>query len=403
MFSRYGFRHRIKTSGRSAAYSVIARPIVTKKIVFQDGRSEPNLIAELFRARPRKAPRNRLARPNFVQRVLSSLAERSMRSKTAVIAGANPLGVEFARRVGQDPYSVKVMGFFDDRALERLPSGVPKQLLGRLQDLPDYVRRNLLNRIYISLPIVAKPRILKLLDDLRDSTASIYFVPDMFAFDLIQARLDQVTGIPVLVVRESPLYGFNGVVKRASDIVLASVILLFIWPVLLALAIGVKLTSRGPVFFKQRCYGLDGEEIVVYQFRSMRVCEDGSEIRQATPNDSRATPLGRFMRRASLDELPQFINVLQGRMSVVGPEPHAVARNELYRKLIDGYMLRHKVRPGIMGWAQVNGFRGETENIEKMEKRVEYDLDYLRHWSLALDLEIMWRTALTFWRDRNPF
>lgn len=376
---------------------------MTKKIVFQDGRSEPNLIAELFRARPRKGPRNRLARPNFVQRVLSSLAERSMRSKTAVIAGANPLGVEFARRVGQDPYSVKVMGFFDDRALERLPSGVPKQLLGRLQDLPDYVRRNLLNRIYISLPIVAKPRILKLLDDLRDSTASIYFVPDMFAFDLIQARLDQVTGIPVLVVRESPLYGFNGVVKRASDIVLASVILLFIWPVLLALAIGVKLTSRGPVFFRQRCYGLDGEEIVVYQFRSMRVCEDGSEIRQATPNDSRATPLGRFMRRASLDELPQFINVLQGRMSVVGPEPHTVAPNELYRKLIDGYMLRHKVRPGIMGWAQVNGFRGETENIEKMEKRVEYDLDYLRHWSLALDLEIMWRTALTFWRDRNPF
>jgi putative colanic acid biosynthesis UDP-glucose lipid carrier transferase len=296
------------------------------------------------------------------------------------------------------------MGFFDDRAPERLRSGVHKlQFLGRLQDLPDYVRRNPVNRIYISLPIIAKPRILKLLDDLRDSTASIYFVPDLFAFDLIQARLDEVNGIPVVAVRESPFCGLDGALKRTSDIALASVILLFIWPVLLALAIGVKLTSRGPVFFKQRRYGLDGEEIVVYKFRSMRVCEDGSEIRQATPNDSRATPLGRFMRRASLDELPQFINVLQGRMSIVGPRPHAVAHNEQYRKLIAGYMLRHKVRPGITGWAQVNGFRGETENIEKMRKRVDYDLDYLRHWSLASDLEIMWRTAVTVWRDRNAY
>jgi putative colanic acid biosynthesis UDP-glucose lipid carrier transferase len=339
-----------------------------------------------------------------VRRLLPSLVATAAQRKTALIVGANPLGVEFARRVDQDPYSVRVLGFFDDRALERLPSGVqPRQFLGALRDLPEFVRRNPVNRIYISLPIVAKPRILKLLDDLRDSTASIYFVPDLFAFDLIQARLDEVNGIPVVAVRESPFRGIDGAIKRASDIVLASVILLLISPLLLALAIGVKLTSPGPIIFTQRRYGLDGEEIVVYKFRSMRVCEDGSEITQATRNDSRATPLGRFMRSTSFDELPQFINVLQGRMSIVGPRPHAVAHNELYRKLIDGYMLRHKVRPGITGWAQVNGFRGETESVEKMRKRVEYDLDYLRHWSLALDLEIIRRTALTVWRDRHAY
>jgi putative colanic acid biosynthesis UDP-glucose lipid carrier transferase len=345
-----------------------------------------------------------LAAQAGVRRMLPSFVASAGQRKTALIVGANPLGVEFARRVDQDPYSVKVLGFFDDRALERLPSGVhPRQFLGRLQDLPEFVRRNPVNRIYISLPIVAKPRILKLLHELRDSTASIYFVPDLFAFDLIQARLDEVNGIPVVAVRESPFCGLDGALKRASDVVLATLILLVIWPLLLTLAIGVKLTSPGPIIFKQRRYGLNGEQIVVYKFRSMRVCEDGGDIAQATRNDGRATPLGRFMRRTSFDELPQFINVLQGRMSIVGPRPHAVAHNELYRKLIDGYMLRHKVRPGITGWAQVNGLRGETESIEKMRKRVEYDLDYLRHWSLALDLEIIRRTALTVWRDRRAY
>lgn len=338
------------------------------------------------------------------RRWLTSLAASTSQTKTALVVGANPLGVEFARRMGEDAYSVRVVGFFDDRAPERLPSAVDRrQFLGTLHDLPDFVRRNPVNRIYISLPIIAKPRILKLLDELRDCTASIYFVPDLFAFDLIQARLDEVNGIPVVAVRESPFRGLDGALKRSSDVVLASLILAVIWPVLLALAIGVKLTSRGPVIFKQRRYGLDGGEILVYKFRSMRVCEDASEIRQATPDDARATRLGRFMRRLSLDELPQFVNVLQGRMSVVGPRPHAIAHNEFYRKQIAGYMLRHKVRPGITGWAQVNGFRGETDDIEKMRKRVEYDLDYLRHWSLALDFEIIWRTALTVWRDKQAW
>ena len=183
----------------------------------------------------------------------------------------------------------------------------------------------------------------------------------------------------------------------------SSVILILLLPLLLLLAVGVKRSSPGPVLFRQRRYGLDGEEIMIYKFRSMTVCEDGGKIDQATRFDKRITPLGAFLRRTSLDELPQFINVLQGRMSVVGPRPHAVAHNEMYRKLISGYMIRHKVKPGITGWAQVNGLRGETENLEKMQARVDYDLDYLRHWSIDMDIKIIFKTVFLVLKDRNAY
>ena len=202
-------------------------------------------------------------------------------------------------------------------------------------------------------------------------------------------------------MRESPFYGADGLIKRGSDIVLASTILLAISPLMIAIAIGIKLSSPGPVLFKQRRYGLDGREIVVYKFRSMNVLEDGNVIRQATHGDLRVTRFGAFLRASSLDELPQFINVLQGRMSVVGPRPHAVAHNEMYRKLIRGYMVRHKVRPGITGLAQVNGMRGETSSIDKMQMRVEYDLAYLRSWSLSLDLQIVLKTIVVVLGRRN--
>ena len=169
------------------------------------------------------------------------------------------------------------------------------------------------------------------------------------------------------------------------------------------IALAVRLTSPGPILFKQRRYGLNGQEILVYKFRSMRVTEDGDTVKQATKNDSRITPVGAFLRKSSLDELPQFLNVLQGRMSLVGPRPHAVAHNELYRKLISGYMLRHKVKPGITGWAQINGYRGETDTLEKMQQRINYDLEYLRNWSLSLDLQILIKTALVFLRDQNAY
>lgn len=251
--------------------------------------------------------------------------------------------------------------------------------------------------------MVNQPRILHLVDELRDSTASIYFVPDVFIFDLVQARLDDVNGVPVIAVFESPLTGINAVQKALFDTIMATLILLLIWPILLVIAIAIKLTSPGPVIFKQRRYGMDGEEILVYKFRSMSVCEDGTQIDQASRDDQRITRLGGFLRRTSLDELPQFINVLQTRMSIVGPRPHAVAHNEMYRGLIPGYMWRHKVKPGITGWAQVNGYRGETKALEKMEGRVQYDIDYLRNWSLSLDFYIIIRTILLVLRDRNAF
>jgi putative colanic acid biosysnthesis UDP-glucose lipid carrier transferase len=271
-----------------------------------------------------------------------------------------------------------------------------------MAEVSNYIKQNRVDLIYLTLPLASQPRLLKLLDELHDTTASIYFVPDIFLFDLIQARIDNVNGIPVVAACETPFYGINGLIKRASDIVLSSAILFVAAPVMAAIAIGVKLSSPGPVLFKQRRYGVDGREILVYKFRSMTVCEDGDEIKQATRNDQRMTTFGAFLRRTSLDELPQLVNVLQGRMSLVGPRPHAVAHNELYRKLIKGYMMRHKVKPGITGWAQVNGLRGETDTLEKMETRIEYDLDYLRHWSLMLDLQIITRT-LWIIRDRNAY
>jgi putative colanic acid biosynthesis UDP-glucose lipid carrier transferase len=215
--------------------------------------------------------------------------------------------------------------------------------------------------------------------------------------------MDSIGGIPVVAICESPFQGLPAIAKRLSDIVIAGAFLVFASPIMLGIAAAVKLTSPGPAIFRQKRYGLDGREIVVYKFRSMTVMEDGGVVRQASRNDSRVTPIGAFLRASSLDELPQFINVLQGRMSVVGPRPHAVAHNEMYRKLIKSYMLRHKVRPGITGWAQVNGLRGETDTLDKMRARIEYDLDYLRHWSLKLDLTIIWRTLFVVWKRQNAY
>ena len=324
--------------------------------------------------------------------------------KTAVIAGANDLGRRLAAQLARHPLlGTRVAGYFDDRAPARLAHIAPRENLGRLSALADYARASKVDVIYIALPMASQPRILKLLEELRDTTASIYFVPDIFVADLIQGRVDSIGGLPVVAVCESPFTGFNGIVKRLSDFVLAAAILFAISPLMVAIAVGVKLSSPGPVLFKQRRYGLDGRRIVVYKFRSMTVAEDGEVVRQATRDDSRVTRFGAFLRRTSLDELPQFINVLQGRMSVIGPRPHAVAHNEMYRKLIRGYMIRHKVKPGISGLAQVSGFRGETDTVDKMKARIDYDLAYLRNWSLALDLRILLKTVVVVLQKQNAY
>ncbi|MEO8995957.1 MAG: exopolysaccharide biosynthesis polyprenyl glycosylphosphotransferase, partial [Nitrosospira sp.] len=255
----------------------------------------------------------------------------------AIIVGMNEQGVALASRIHETRYSkIALSGFFDDRSPGRLHQAEHSSLLGRLRELPEFVKENRIQFIYLSLPMASQPRILHILDELKDTTASIYFVPDMFITDLIQGRSGAVCGTPVISVCESPFTGSNGIVKRASDIILSLIILVLISPLLLLIAIAIRLDSSGPIIFKQRRYGLDGEEILVYKFRSMRVCEDGDSVRQAEKGDSRITRIGAFLRKNSLDELPQFVNVLQGRMSIVGPRPHAVAHNEIYRNLIKG-------------------------------------------------------------------
>ena len=314
--------------------------------------------------------------------------------KKSVIVGVNTRSINLAKKIISSHYhAVSFMGFFEDREQSRLPEDFDTPLLGNLNDLPHYIKENSINVIYLSLPMVHKPRMLNLLDMLKDTTASIYFVPDIFLTDLIQSRIDEIGGIPIVAVRETPFTGANGIIKRATDIFFASIILLLISPLMLFVAIGVKLSSPGPIIYKQMRYGLNGEEILVYKFRSMATCENGDQLAQATKNDPRITKFGSFIRKTSLDEIPQFINVLHGRMSIVGPRPHAVAHNEMYRKLIKGYMIRHKVKPGITGWAQVNGLRGETEALEKMQARIDYDLEYLRNWSPRLDIFIILKTV----------
>ncbi|GJI98709.1 undecaprenyl-phosphate glucose phosphotransferase [Duganella caerulea] len=322
--------------------------------------------------------------------------------RSVIIIGVNDVSVKFAATIARNPNMfMEVRGFFDDRTADRWPAARREPVLGNMADIAGYVREHRIRLIFISQPISAQPRIRRLLDELQDTTASVYFLPDIYVFDLMQARFDNVGGMPVIAICESPFTGFNSTVKRASDIILASIIQILLLPLMLAIAIAVKVTSPGPVIFRQRRYGLYGEEIIVYKFRSMTVAEDGAQVVQAKKNDQRVTPLGAFLRKTSLDELPQFINVLQGRMSIVGPRPHAVTHNEQYRKLIKGYMLRHKVKPGITGWAQVNGLRGETETLDKMEARVSYDLDYLRNWSLWLDLWIVLRTVQVVLKREN--
>jgi len=317
-----------------------------------------------------------------------------------VIIGANNVGLEIERRMHPNGF----MGFFDFRSPERVADFVDEhRLAGHCKDIAEFVRRNAVSAVYIALPITNAPRIGDLLRDLQDTTASVYFVPDVFGFDLIQARIIDLHGMPALAICDTPLYGTNAVAKRATDLLIATLAILVAAPLLVAIALVVKLTSAGPVLFKQRRYGLNGEEILVYKFRSMTVCEDGPVVVQAARTDQRITPIGKLLRRTSLDELPQLFNVIEGKMSMVGPRPHAVAHNELYRKVINGYMIRHKVRPGITGWAQVHGLRGETDKLEKMQARVHYDLDYLNNWSWALDIRILVRTVRVVLSSKNAY
>jgi putative colanic acid biosynthesis UDP-glucose lipid carrier transferase len=336
-----------------------------------------------------------------IQRHLASLPDAR---RPAVVIGAGRMGMRVAQMLRQrQAFGHDLLGFFDDRSADRVNLPPDAVLLGALRQLPDFIETHGVKDVFITLPLTSQPRIQSLLESLQNTTSSIHFVPDIFGVSVIQGRLEDMGGVPVVGLLVTPFTGINGFIKRASDVVLSILILILISPILALLAIGVKMSSPGPVIFKQRRTGLDGEIIEVYKFRSMRVQDNGPVVKQATRDDPRITPLGAIIRRTSLDELPQFVNVLQGRMSIVGPRPHAVAHNDQYRKLVKAYMARHKVKPGITGWAQVNGLRGETDTLDKMAARIEFDLEYLRNWSLGLDLLIIARTVKLVFFDRSAF
>lgn len=338
--------------------------------------------------------------------VLATLRRHGLAVRRFAIVGVTPLGVQLARNIERSPeLGLKCVGFFDDRPPTRtgsLPPDAGKRL-GTIPELVQLAREGKVDNIYVTLPMRAEQRIQSVLDALADTTASVYLVPDFFVFELLSARWSDIGGLPVVSVFDHPFYGVDGLLKRVFDLVVAGTLLILLSPLLLAIAVAIKVTSPGPVFFRQRRYGLDGREFRVWKFRTMRVCEDGPVIRQASRNDDRITPIGRFLRRTSLDELPQLFNVLKGDMSLVGPRPHATAHNEQYRKLIRGYMLRHKARPGITGLAQVNGCRGETDTLEKMQRRVELDHQYIRQWSLWLDIKILLKTVVVVLRGDNAW
>jgi putative colanic acid biosynthesis UDP-glucose lipid carrier transferase len=339
----------------------------------------------------------------FMDQFGERLLNRERSSNRYVIIGANEVGTELARRIRKNAFLGKFGGYFDFRHPDRLSEEARKHFAGNCDELADYVRGHCVSQIYIALPMSNDARIENLLQQLRQTAASIFWVPNVFAFDLIQSRCADIDGMPVISICDTPFQGMRAIQKRCMDMILGATALLLLWPLMLVIGATVKLQSSGPALFRQRRHGLNGEEIVVYKFRTMTVCEDGPNVSQAVRDDERITPIGRFLRRTSLDELPQLINVLAGSMSFVGPRPHAVAHNEQYRSLIDGYMIRHKVRPGITGWAQINGLRGETDTLDKMNRRVKYDLEYLKNWSLWLDLRILTKTVFTVLVDKNAY
>lgn len=322
-----------------------------------------------------------------------------------VIIGASKAGVYFIDGILKAPWlGFNVMGYYmpDDKqsnAYEKLR--IKKK--GNIEKLILDAKNGGVDRVYIALSTEDSALINNILSKLADTTCTAFLIPDIFTYNVLQSRSEVINGVPIISLYDSPMSGMNMVIKRLEDILFSSIILIIISPLLVIISLMIKLTSPGPILFKQKRYGMDGKEINVWKFRSMTVMENSETVIQARRNDPRVTVIGAILRRTSLDELPQFFNALCGDMSIVGPRPHAVAHNEQYRKLIRGYMLRHKMKPGITGWAQVNGWRGETDTIDKMEKRIEYDLHYIQNWSVALDIKIIFLTIFKGFVNKSAY
>lgn len=332
---------------------------------------------------------------------------RGVTKSLSVIVGAGDLGVRLLTSLKQRPWiQTEVIGFFDDdiKLVNKNISGIP--VIGPTENLESQIEtlhKKNVGHVWIALPISAGNRIRELVESLTNTTTTIHLVPDIFGYSPLEYSLDDFDGLPVINLSGTPHTGTMRVVKEIEDKILGLISLLVFSPLMGIIAALVKLDSPGPILYKQQRYGLDGKEISVFKFRTMCVCENGDSAIQAKRNDPRVTKIGRFLRRSSLDELPQLFNVLAGNMSLVGPRPHPISLNEQYRNMISSYMLRHKVKPGITGWAQVNGWRGETETMDKMEKRIQYDVEYINRWSIWMDLKILFLTVFRGFTGPNAF
>lgn len=336
---------------------------------------------------------------------LRFMRAQGLNERRVVILGAGKLGVKFAANVQQAMWTgFRILTFIDDEAAQKPTSiqGIP--VLQTPENLGQYLVEQNVDEIWLALPLRAEARVKEILHELRHQMITTRFVLDIFSLDLMNHSITDIAGFPVLNIRSTPMMGVNRLIKAIEDRILAAIILILISPLCLLIALTIKLLYRGPVFFKQERLGWDGRIIKVYKFRTMLEHTETTDfIKQATAQDPRITPFGRLLRSTSLDELPQFFNVLQGRMSIVGPRPHALSHNEYYKDTIHTYMQRHRVKPGITGWAQVNGWRGETDTLDKMEKRVEYDLYYINNWSLWFDLKIIFLTFFRGFIGRNAY
>ena len=325
-----------------------------------------------------------------MRQLMSVLRSRGYNRRNIAIAGLSEMSAEAIEGLRSRPeLGYAIVGYFDDRQVARSRSfDLPR--LGGLTEMAGVVAQSHVDQVWVGLPSRAETRIRQTLQSLRHSTVDVCLLPDVFQYSMLNQSLGEVAGVPLVTLTASPMQGWNRLLKALEDRALAALILLIIGPVMLLIALAIRLDSPGPALFRQKRNGWNGEPITMLKFRSMYLHdESATHYRQAERGDSRITRVGAFLRRTSLDELPQFLNVLTGSMSIVGPRPYPVAMNNLYKDVVDRYMLRLKVKPGITGWAQINGLRGETRSPEHMRQRVQYDLYYIENWSIWFDLRII--------------
>ena len=337
----------------------------------------------------------------FARKILTYYRKAGHNFKKIVIVGIKKGGLELYEELDNERSSgYKVLGFFDDNQL--LGTSVEPLLLGTVSELETFVMENDVDEIYCALSSFQHNTIVKIMNFCEKNMVHFFLIPEYSYYIKKSLVLGSIGTVPILSVRPEPLqYIHNRILKRSLDILFSLMVLLTIFPILyIIVAPLIKLTSPGPVFFKQLRTGIYGKEFVCYKFRTMEVNGD-ADLKQATKEDPRVTKIGAFLRRTNLDEMPQFINVLKGDMSVVGPRPHMLNHTKLYSSLIDKFMVRHSIRPGITGWAQITGYRGEISEIEQMKERVKRDVWYIENWNFFFDLKIIFRTALSMLRKER--